>query len=231
MAMKDTNEDKPNNGNDSEDNFGLPDLDYKPIDRTEEKAGKQPEESTETTGSRYTPTYGAASEEKSKAPVIIGLIIGLVIMAAVALIYWYVWRPAQLEKERQELALKKEKEEQEAKRKAEEQEKARLAEEEGKRREAEEAAKANPPVGTIETLAARTGRYYVVISSAVDGDLSMDYAKKLSAKGVNIKLIPPFGKWKYNRVAVADHPDFTSAQADADAKKGEYGNDLWVIKY
>ncbi len=229
MAMKDTNEDKPNQGNDSEDNFGLPDLDYKPIDRTEEAPTKQ-EESAPSAGG-YTPSYGTTSEEKSKAPVIIGLIIGLVIIAAVALIYWYVLRPAQQEKERKELALQKEKEEQEARRKAEEQEKARLAEEERKRREAEEAAKANPPAGTIETLTARTGRYYVVISSAVDGDLSMDYAKKLSARGVSIKLIPPFGKWKYNRVAVADHPDFASAQADADAKKATYGNDLWVIKY
>ncbi len=226
MAMKDTNDEKPQDGNDSEDNFGLPDLEYKPLDRSEES----PTENKPTEPTTYTSAY-KVPEEKSNAPLIIGVIIGLVIVLAASLIYYYVIRPQQAEKARiEQERIKKE----QAKKEAEAAEKDRLAEEERIRQEAEAAAakaKENPPVGAIETLTARTGRYYVVISSAVDGDLSMDYAKKLSAKGVSTKLIPPFGKWKYNRLAVADHPDFASAQADADAKKGEFGADLWVIKY
>ena len=90
---------------------------------------------------------------------------------------------------------------------------------------------AKPAEGTIETLADRTGRYYVVVSSSVDGDLAMDRAKKLSASGKSTKIIPPFGKWKYFRLCIADFDSFAGAQSNADASKAEYGDALWVLKY
>jgi hypothetical protein len=118
------------------------------------------------------------------------------------------------------------------KQKAEEERLAKLREEEErKRREAEAAANAKPAEGTIETLTERTRRYYVVVSSNIDDDLIMDYAKKLSAKGVGTKIIPPFGKTKFYRLAIADHDTFALAQTNADAAKTEYGSALWVIKY
>jgi len=70
-----------------------------------------------------------------------------------------------------------------------------------------------------------------VVSSAVDGDLIMDYAKKLSVKGTSTKIIPPFGKWKFYRLAVGDYDTFATAQTNADGVKGEYGSGVWVIKY
>ena len=70
-----------------------------------------------------------------------------------------------------------------------------------------------------------------MVASAVDGDLVMDYAKKLSAKGVSSKIIPPFGKWKFNRISVGDHDSFAAAQSAADAIKPDYGNTVWVIRY
>jgi hypothetical protein len=176
----------------------------------------------------YRPSYSYTREEpKSNATAIISVVIGLVVVVAGFLIYQYVYKPQQ-EKEKQEQLAR------EANARKEREEQARLAreqEEERKRKEAEAAANATPKEGTIETLSERTRRYYVVISSAVDGDLVMDYAKKLSAKGVSSKIIPPFGKYKFSRLAIADHDTFANAQANADAVKTEYGSEVWVIRY
>ena len=65
----------------------------------------------------------------------------------------------------------------------------------------------------------------------IDDDLLMDYAKKLSAKGVSTKIIPPFGTKKFFRLAIGDHDTFALAQTNADAAKADYGGGVWVIKY
>jgi cytoskeletal protein RodZ len=240
----DENQENMENLNEA-DNFGLPDIEYKPLDAPQENPSQEEPENTyqepvaqeqvpeeqpvqDPVREEYRPSYSYQKEEtKSNASVIIAVVIGLVVVVAGFLIYQYVIKP-QREKERQEQLAKAE-----ADRK-EKEEKARLAleqEAERKRREAEAAANAAPKEGAIETLTERTRRYYVVITSAVDGDLVMDYAKKLSAKGVSTKIIPPFGKYKFSRLAIADHDTFANAQANADAVKGDYGSEVWVIKY
>ena len=105
-------------------------------------------ERSEESGSE-SPDYSYEDDEPdSRAPVIISLIIGVVILVGGFLIYKY-WYVPKAEKEKQERLAK----EVEEKRKADEirlaQEK---AEEERKRLEAEAAAKAKPAEGTIETL-------------------------------------------------------------------------------
>jgi hypothetical protein len=234
---KKDDEDQPDkNTDDSSDNFGLPDIDYKPLDRQSESQTvsepvREPERSrferSEESGSEP-PEYSYEDDEpSSKAPVVISLIIGVVILVAGFLIYKY-WYVPKAEKEKKELADRAIEE----KRKADEivlaQEK---AEEERKRLEAEAAAKAKPAEGTIETLNDRTRRYFVVVTSDIDDDLIMDYAKKLSSRGVSSKIIPPFGKTKFYRLAIADYDTFNAAQSSADAFKAEYGGGLWVIKY
>lgn len=227
------------NLNESEDDFGLPDLDYKPLDKLEEASEKEPqqdsplmeefsaEETVDESPRKEFNSYTPEEERKSKAPVFIALIIGLVILSAGFMVWKYVIVPGNL----------KTKQEQEAKEKAKkaQQEAARLAqlkEEEERQRLADEAAaNAKPKEGTIDVLSSPTKRFYVVISSAVDADLTMDYAKKLSAKGVSSKLIPPFGKWKFNRLAIGDYDSFDAAQSQADAIKADYGDAVWVIRY
>jgi hypothetical protein len=152
----------------------------------------------------------------------------VVIALAGFLVYKFVYVPRQVAKQEQA-------EKEAAARKQADAEAARLAqqqEDERKRLEAEEAAKnAKPAIGTIETLSGRTGRYYVVISSAIDDDLIMDRAKLISPKGVSTKIIPPFAKWKYFRLTIGDYDTYAIAQTNADAAKAEYGDGVWVIKY
>ena len=60
----------------------------------------------------------------------------------------------------------------------------------------------------------------------------MDYAKKLSATGVSTKIIPPFGKSSFHRLAVAEGDTYATTQETADGMKGgDYGNKVWVVKY
>ncbi|MBI1767540.1 MAG: SPOR domain-containing protein [Bacteroidetes bacterium] len=217
------------------ENFGLPDIEYKPLEQLD--SSKTTEESTtaqeQTSSSKSTTQSSSTSEpapyyeeeeESSKSGFVIALLVGLVLLVGGFLAYKYVWVPKQ---EKAKLALLEEK--RKARDKVVADSLARVAEDERLKREA--AANAKPADGTIETLADRTGRYYVVVSSSVDGDLAMDRAKKLSAEGKSTKIIPPFGKWKFYRLCIGDFDSFASAQSNADASKPEYGDALWVLKY
>jgi len=221
------NTDDTNKNSNDEDNFGLPDIEYKPLDqldssKTSEETVKAEDTSEKT--SRETPIY-EEEEDGSGTGRIIGWIIVLVILVGAFLAYRYVYVPKKEKEKLERLAKEKE----EMKKKAVADSLARVAEEERLKHEGE--ANAKPAGGTIETLEQRTGHYFVIISSSIDGDLAMDSAKKLSAKGISSKIIPPFGKWKYYRLGIGDFDSFASAQSSADASKSEYGDALWVMKY
>lgn len=236
---KPDDEEKPDSTGD--DSFGLPDIEYKPLEQQQSQAAQETEPVAQETRESswqsqsskvqndppaYKPSY---DEPKSKAPLIIGIIIFLVLSVAGYLGYYYLYKvPAEKERIANEQKAAAEK----AAKEAEAQRLAKLkADEEEARRLAEEAELAKPKIGTIETLTARTTRWYVVVSSSIDDDLAMDYAKKLSAKGLSSKIIPPYGKWKFSRLSLADDETFALAQAKADEMKTEYGTGLWVIKY
>ena len=236
-------EDQPDenqgNSDDSADNFGLPEIEYKPLDRDQEtfkETRQETVEEQEATSSYRSEArdeaiqdynYDDDDEQRSRAPLIITLIIILVVLAAGFLLYKYVYLPKKERDKQEQIARDKEAEDL---KKAEE---ARLAkeEEDRKRVEAEAASKAKPAEGSIETLTGRTRRFYVVVTSNIDDDLVMDYAKKLSAKGVSSKIIPPFGNVKYFRLAIADFDTYSAAQSSADGSKAQYGDGLWVIRY
>ncbi len=156
-------------------------------------------------------------------------LVAVLVLAGAAIYYFLIYKPKQDEAERRrQLALQ---EQQEAERKRqEEEERLRLLQEEKERRLRDSLA-ALPTTGTIETLEQRTGQYYVIVASAIDGDLIMDYAKKLSEKGVSTRIIPPFGKYKFYRLAVDTGDSFMAAQAKAEGLKPQYGEAVWVLKY
>ena len=215
---------KKENAGDADENFGLPDLEYKPL---QDKPADSPTSPSSTGSGPSAYESYVAEESKSKAPVVLTLVIILVVAIAGYLIYSYVYVPRQEAKAKQEALAAAE-----AKRLKAEQE--RLSAEraaEAERKRLEDLANAQPKVGTIEVLNARTKRYYVVIVSDIDDDLLMDYAKKLSNTGINLKVIPPFGGKQFSRLAIADHDTFALAQQGADAAKATYGNGVWVLKY
>ena len=238
MARKDSDDDTPKDQPDnSEENFGLPDIEFKPLD---EAGAKKPDEQNEISDASVSASSGSedgggsstydsfvVDESKSKAPIILGIVIVLVLAIAGYLIYNFVYKPRELEKAKKEQLAKAE-----VQRKNEEAERlAREREEEERKKREEALANAKPAIGTMEILSSRTRRYYVVVTSAVDDDLVKDYAKKLSAKGVSTKMIPPFGGKKFFRLAIADDETFALAQAKAETAKADFGKGVWVLRY
>jgi len=257
MARRKTPDDQPEENNDpntgnDDDTFGLPEIEYEPINRetppatdvpppetqeqinqpqyTEEQpVTNTPMERDEVRQNEYSSTYYDEDEGNSPWPKILGIAAILLILGAAG---WY-------------FGLKKPKDEAAAREKAQQEEQARaeasrrdqeLADEQRRiaeetQRKADSLAIATPPAGTIETLNDRTGRYYVVIASAIDGDLLMDYAKTLSQKGVNAKIIAPYGNVRFHRLTVAEGETFASTQQTAEELKSEYTESAWVIKY
>lgn len=224
-----------------DDSFGLPDLNYKPLDPKPKtpppappKVEKKPEPSnygriqTAGTPTKAIPKPGDAQEEKSNTSVILGIVIPILILVGGYFGYVYLYKKPK-EKAAIEAAAK-EKLDKERKDKEEAARLARLkAEEEARLREAE--ANAKPTIGTVEMLTAATGRFYVIVSSSIDDDLVMDLAQKMTTSGVSTKIIPPFGKWKYYRLTISDHDTFALAQASADQAKTEYVTGTWVMRY
>lgn len=85
--------------------------------------------------------------------------------------------------------------------------------------------------GIIETVSSTTGRFYAIISSSVDDDLAMDYARKLSLEGVSVKVVEHHGnRLPFFGVSLGDYDTWDQATA-ATESFSEYGEGIWVLKY
>lgn len=252
-----------NINSDADDTFGLPEVEYEPLKRegpVEEPAPKEepvyetpyssseevvPQESTEEPppyeypeevdendehDQPYKSSYAYQEEKQPVWPKAV-LIVLLILAAAGALYYFAYYQPQQKKIQAQALAEQQRQKDLAAK-KLRDQE----ARDERLRLDAQRRADslaAIPKVGTIERLSSRTGQYYVVVASAVDDDLLMDFANKLVKQGKQVKLIPPFGKdGKFHRLAIESKDTYADAQTTADGLKGgDFGDQLWVMKY
>ncbi|MEO9871805.1 SPOR domain-containing protein [Ekhidna sp.] len=94
------------------------------------------------------------------------------------------------------------------------------------------ALEAKRAAGIVETVSSLTGRFYIIISSSVDGDLAMDYASKLSKEGNNVKIIEPDATTNklFHRVSVGDYDTWDQA-VNASTSFTNYGSEIWVLKY
>ncbi|MGK7392395.1 MAG: SPOR domain-containing protein [Candidatus Cyclobacteriaceae bacterium M2_1C_046] len=256
----DINEGRSDDINEADDNFGLPDVDYTPV---EEETTKKPEEeepvaeentdyassqeetayessaaddstpTTETT-STYEPGSYRPPKEESNAPKII-ILIAVILLVGAGIWYFGFYSPQQkAEQARIEQEQRDAEEAQLAEDRRQEQERQQQleAQREAERLAAEEEAAAQEPQeGSFEILSSRTGNYYVVVSSSLDSDLATDFGRRLAQEGLNTKLLEPTGNNKFHRVAVAGFDTWASAQEKADELKGRFGENVWVVKY
>jgi hypothetical protein len=248
---KTTDEQVPENTDNTDDTFGLPEVDYEPLKRDTppepeavapepEPINSEPETLPEGDLQEAPPRYEEFEQQKYNEtdyeeerpaawPKVLGI---LLLLAAIGAGVWYfAYEQPRLKAAAEKVAREKREIEDAKNRHIADSIAAKQADDERLRAEAEKAA-ATPAAGTIETLSGRTGRYYVVVASSIDGDLIMDFAKKLAAKGTGSKIIPPFGKTKFHRLAVAEADTYANAQGTADGMKGgDYGEKVWVVKY
>jgi hypothetical protein len=250
MARKRNQDEDPsdeNVNNTNDDTFGLPEIEYEPLKR-EETPKTSPESASYTTSqpnqtaremerediqnneynSNTNTNYYEDEDSNSPWPKILG-IAALLVAVGIGIWYFGFYRPEQAR------LADKAKQEQEAE--AERRRIADLAESrrlEKERRTADSLAALNSSSavpGQIDTLTERTGRYYVIVASGVDGDLILDYAKTLAPKGLSPKIIPPHGKVKFYRLAIDQGDTYAATQARADELKSEYTGGAWVVKY
>jgi hypothetical protein len=228
-----------------DDSFGLPDLNYKPLEpkpetpasppKVEKKVEKAPTTTTRIQSPSNPAKIGASKmaakqeePEDDKSRVIIGILVPVIILVAAYFGYVYLYQKPKEKAKIEQAARDKEAADLKLKADAE-----RLAKEkeEQERLAREAVANAKPAIGTIEQLTAQTGRWYIVAASSIDGDLIMDEAKRKSTTGISTKIIPPYGKWKYYRLTISDYDTFALADAGAKESADQYGGKLWVMKY
>jgi hypothetical protein len=295
---EDINKQEENDWKDADDNFGLPDVSYDPVNRDESPAREEQEEETPAYQG-YTPYVPPGEEERASSyderaeytgevmddseeqaayiphserekgksgggGAIIAVLLILLLLGGGGAAGYFLWYKPNQEKDAQYTLLVKEGDQlfekgewegaiskYQAARGIKPQDKytderislarveinkieeVRRIEEErlAAERAAREREEVRPSEGSIETISSRTGRYFVVVASNIDGDLAMDYAKKEVKNGRSFKIIEPFGKSKFHRITVADFDTFNEAQAHADGLKSELGDGLWVLKY
>ncbi|MCB0495992.1 MAG: SPOR domain-containing protein [Cyclobacteriaceae bacterium] len=249
--------------NDADDSFGLPDLDYKALDDDEnEPEAQEEEEGTTETSEENEHTeeemeeseMGYVSDEESESSfeerreepqlryqmeetssngpkILIGILIILVIAAGIWYFGFYKPKQDKLAEEarmKQELIDKQKAAEAEAEALKKQQLAALAAEAARLAAEAEAKAKAG-----VQTITERTGRYYIVVNSFVDGDLAKDYGNMLAKNGTPSFLIPPYSKKKLQRVAIGGYDTMEEAQRALSGAMPEgvkpKGN--WILKY
>ncbi len=255
MARRKKNDEEPkenedNLNNNSDDTFGLPEVEYEPLKREEtdvpaetppepleEPVATEPveepvyEKPYETTPVEQVPyqeptphheyTHHSYSYEPEPQPVW-PKILG--IAALLFIVGMGVWFFAYYQPKQKEIEAQ-ERLAAETSRKAAEDARRKKAAEDERLRAAEQrrldSLAAIPTVGTLEILSQRTGRYHVVVASNVDDDLLTDFANQLIKKGKSVKIIPPFGKkGRFYRLAVDSKDTYADAQATADGMKG-----------
>src|SRR6478736_2997481 len=103
------NTDDTNKNSNDEDNFGLPDIEYKPLDQLD--SSKAPEETkaenTSENTSHEAPVY-EEEEESSGTGRIIGWIVVLVVLVGAFLAYRYIYVPKKEKEKLERLAKEKE---------------------------------------------------------------------------------------------------------------------------
>lgn len=242
------------NQNDDNDNFGLPDIDdsdqsddfgYQPPKEEEtspyesgtesseysafddndsnEYAGYEEEnygEEEETRTSEYQ-VHGLDDVDDNQTPV--GLIVFLIIIVVALIglgVWWFFFRADESQVAQRQTKPKIEQPSDTAKSEP-------VVEEPIIKDEPEP----EPGHSGVLMLDSPTGRYYVVISSFVDDDLAMDYGKQLEKNGVATTILPPKQEKGFYRLAIADFVDLKDATLRAEEAKGQYGSEVWVIRY
>lgn len=76
-----------------------------------------------------------------------------------------------------------------------------------------------------------TGRYHVIVASSIDKDLVRDYGEKLAGRGMTCNILAPRGNRKFHRLSVADFASLNDAAVRSEQLKGDFGDDVWVIRY
>jgi len=204
---------------DNQDDFGLPEVKYEPLDREDEAPPEFEEPS-------YYEQPEEEEESKSKKGLIIAGIIAFLIVAGLS-IYLFLFGGV----EQISGWFAEEPEPQAVTQVVAEPEPEPQPEPEP---EPQPEPQVDPlaPYSEISAISEPTGRSYVVVGSFVDDDLAMDYSQQLLAQGIGSRILSPTNRAPLmHRVAVADYDNFQQAMNEITLFRNKYGDQTWVLKY
>lgn len=208
MAEQDNTFNRPDN----DDEFGLPEVSYEPIDRENANPPLEDEH-------RYYADEDADDNRKKILLTIVFLILFLGIIGTV--VYFVAFHNKSAPPQEQLVS-----------------DIVSEPEPEPEPEPVEEVVEETPEVtfntyNEVTTISSPTGRSYIIIGSFVDEDLARDFGEKLlQEQGVGTVIIEPFGKTSLlHRVAIADYANFQEAMMEVENHRTTYGPETWVLKY
>lgn len=219
MIEQDDQNKKKGNGayesgnSDSDNEYGLPEAEYSPIQR------EQPQTYEEHVAAERIPEdEGEPRQKNSSMPMWIAL--GVILLLAGFFVYFFAFdEPNQSEQVTSTPVTTTE---------------TTIIEEEPPVAEApveEEWTEPEVKEGSVSSISSRTGRYYMIVGSFVDGDLASDFAKNLAGEGHEAKIIEPSGTRKFYRLSVKDAGSIADLNTELDAMRAKYGENVWIVKY
>ena len=212
-----TEKDDQNTGNrssyDADNEYGLPEAEYSPVSREHSDAPVEPiafSNSSFQQGRKPEPP-----QKSSSWPM--WLALGAILLLAGFFIFYFVFD---------------EKEEERVTTKAVTEPKAVVVEEPAAPAEEWKAPEPEVPAeGSVSVVSSRTGRYYMIVGSFIDGDMAADYAQKLAKDGMNAKIIEPSGTRKFYRLSVKDAEGIEELNDDLESMRATFGENVWIVKY
>ena len=76
-----------------------------------------------------------------------------------------------------------------------------------------------------------TPRFFVVVGSFNNEAMAKNFSENLHQKEMNTFLVYPYGDISNYRLAIAHFPSFDQAMNELNRVKGDFKEDLWVLKY
>ena len=218
MIEKDDQNKKPGEENqdtsfyNADNDYGLPEAEYSPIER--EQPVIHDDNVSFATSSRE-----EEEPQQKKATWPLWVILALIVGLASVFIFFFIFD----ETENEEIAQKPVQETVVIEEEPEPVE--QPAEEEW------EPVAPEPQEGSVSTVSSRTGNYYLIVGSFIDGDLAKDYGQKLAKEGISSKIIEPSGTRKFYRLSVKDAESVEALNNDLESMRSKFGENVWIVKY
>lgn len=210
---------------DPDEDYGLPKIEIKPIQKAESKQEKKVATAPVDEGAAkndLSPTEKAentstsATEERGKS---YSWLVMILVLAGILVGGWFYYNSSSIG----ELAVEK----------TEPIVQEQVPEPAPPAQEVVEAPVEEVETFTLTEIKSRIDRprYFLVVASFIDEDLAKDRAEELQAKQMNTFLVYPYGDIAYYRLAIGQFESFALAAEQIEKEKDNFKENLWVLKY
>jgi hypothetical protein len=213
---------------DPDEDYGLPNIEIKPIQTAESKREKKPVGPPAATAAAGVTKPDAAASQEAEKPSDVEVaekgssytwLVMLLVLALVIAGGWFYYQNAN-EGESEVASVEPVAEEQ-------------VSVPAPPAQEVVEAPVEEEEMFTLTEIKSRGDRtrYFLVVASFIDEDLAKDHAEQLHENKMNTFLVYPYGEIAYYRLAIGQYESFALAAEEIEKVKDNFKENLWVLKY